>query len=111
MFTDLFLVTTNPKLTFNEFISFRIVKRILISVIFHTTIYFLFFNLASYLFFGKALSNIVNQRLIWFLLTIMFFGYFGRFLHVKEIYKAYNEDMEKTRSHLDKLYITWIFVG
>jgi type III secretory pathway component EscU len=111
MFTNLFLLTTNPKLTLNEFASFPVLKQVLISVIFHTILYASLFNLINFIFCGKILSNIVNSRLIGCLLTIMFFGYFARFLHVKEIYKTYNENMEKTRSHLDKLYITWIFIG
>jgi hypothetical protein len=41
----------------------------------------------------------------------MFFGFFARFLHVKEVYRAYGNDMEKTREHVDKLYIGWIFIS
>lgn len=41
----------------------------------------------------------------------MFFGFFARFFHVKDIFKAYNGDIERTRNHLDKLYISWIFIS
>jgi len=41
----------------------------------------------------------------------MFFGFFARFLHVKEIYRAYDSNLEKTRNHLDRLYIGWIFIS
>jgi hypothetical protein len=41
----------------------------------------------------------------------MFFGFFARFFHVKEVYRAYHKNMEKTRTHLDKLYIGWIFIS
>jgi hypothetical protein len=41
----------------------------------------------------------------------MVFGFVARFLHVKDIYKAYNNDLDKTRSHLDKLFISWIFIS
>jgi hypothetical protein len=41
----------------------------------------------------------------------MVFGFIGRFYHVKDVYHAYNENMEKTREYLDKLYITWIFIS
>jgi hypothetical protein len=41
----------------------------------------------------------------------MFTGFFARFLHVKEVYKSYGYDLEKTRNHLDKLYIGWIFIS
>jgi len=107
MFTDLYLKTTNPKLTLSEFLRIHI----LFSVVFHTIIYTLFFNLFHYIFFGKALSKIINIRIVVSLLIIMYTGFWGRFLHVKEIYKAYNYDLEKTRQHLDKLYVTWIFIS
>jgi hypothetical protein len=45
------------------------------------------------------------------LFVIMAFGFLARFFHVKDIYKAYDNDLEKTRSHLDKLYIGWVFIS
>jgi hypothetical protein len=111
MFTDLFLKTTDPTLELNQLLTIKIIKKIILSVIFHTFLYTLFCNLVSYIFFGKVLSKIINKRLIITLLIIMFTGFFGRFLHVKEIYKAYNYNLEKTRKHLDKLYISWIFIS
>jgi hypothetical protein len=111
MFTELYLQTTNPKLSFNELFAYPIIVNIIISVIFHTILYTCFFNLVSYIFFGKYLSSNINKRLISCLLFIMFFGFFARFFHVKEIYKSYNYDLEKTRNHLDKLYIGWIFIS
>jgi hypothetical protein len=111
MFTDLYLETTNPKLTLSQFFSKNIMKGIIISVIFHTIIYAVFCNLISYIFFGKVLSKSINIRLIISLLFIMFFGFLARFLHVKEIYKSYHYNLEKTRNHLDRLYIGWIFIS
>jgi hypothetical protein len=111
MFTKLYLQTTNPKLPFGALFRPNILFYIIISVIFHTIVYTGFFNLASYIFFGKLLSKTINIRLIVSLLIIMFLGFFGRFLHVKEIYKAYNYNIEKTRQHLDNLYISWIFIS
>lgn len=111
MFTNLFLQTTNPKLSANELLSVNLTFKIILSDIFHTFIYTSFFNLASYIFFGKILSNIVNTRLIISLLIIMFIGYYARFFHVKEIYKAYNYNLERTRNHTDKLYISWLFIA
>jgi len=78
---------------------------------FHTVIYALFVNLATYIFFGKILPNAINVRLAGSLFVIMAFGFLARFFHVKDIYKAYNYDLEKTRSHLDKLYIGWVFIS
>jgi hypothetical protein len=111
MFTSLYLQTTNPKLLFRDLFSKNIFTNIILSVFFHTVIYLAFFNLASYVFFGKILSNICNYRITVSLLLIMFFGFFARFLHVKEIYRAYGNNMEKTREHVDKLYIGWIFIS
>jgi uncharacterized RDD family membrane protein YckC len=111
MFTKLYLDTTNPKARFGELFEAPILVPMIISVLFHTIIYALFCNMVSYIFFGKGLSLIVNKRLIMFLIPIMVFGFIGRFFHVKDIYRAYNGNMEKTRKHLDKLYITWIFIS
>ena len=111
MFTKLYLDTTNPKNSLYKLLEPKIFIPILISILFHTFIYVSFFNLVSYIFTGRILSNIVNKRLTITLLLIMFFGFIGRFIHVKDVYKAYNGDMTKTRNHLDKLYISWIFIS
>ena len=110
MFTKLYLDSTNPKLTLSQLFSENILH-IMMSVVFHTIVYALFFNMASYIFMGSFLSNRTNMRMILALVLIMFFGYIGRFYHVKDIYNAYNGDMDKVRNHLDKLYITWVFVA
>jgi len=111
MFTELYLDTTNPKLGFSQLFQPNILLPLLASVLFHTIIYTLFCNMASYIFFTKVLSKEVNKRLVMILVPIMFFGFIARFFHVKEIYKAYKGDMIKTRNHLDKLYISWIFIS
>jgi hypothetical protein len=111
MFTKLFLDTTNPKLQFIELFKPTIFLSIIASVIFHTTIYTAFFNLVNFIFNHKLLSQKTNTALIVSLLIIMSFGFIARFYHVKDIYKAYDEDLQKTRSHLDKLYISWLFIS
>jgi len=111
MFTELYLQTTNPKLPFSSLFSPHIFSNIISSVIFHTIIYAGFCNLISYIFYDKLLSKSINIRLVISLLLIMFFGFFARFLHVKEIYKAYNYNLEKTRNHLDNLYVGWVFIS
>jgi len=111
MFTKLYLETTNPKLKFVQLFQPTILFPIIISVILHTIIYTLFANMVSFIFYGKVLSQKVNKRLVFFLLVIMFLGFIGRFFHVKDVYTAYNGDMAKTRAHLDKLYISWIFIS
>jgi hypothetical protein len=111
MFTELYLQTTNPKLPFSVLFSANIFFNIILSVIFHTVVYTGFCNLISYIFWGRILSKVINTRLVISLLLIMFFGFFARFLHVKEIYKAYGYNLEKTRTHLDKLYVGWVFIS
>ena len=111
MFTKLYLDTTNPKLKFEHLLQQPIFISIIVSVLFHTILYALFFNMAHFIFFRKVLSNESNILLLSFLIPIMFFGFFARFYHVKEIYNAYNGDMIKTRQHLDKLYVSWIFIS
>ena len=111
MFTELYLQTTNTKLPFGALFNPKLLFYIIISVIFHTIVYTAFCNLVSYIFFGNLLSKTVNIRLIISLLIIMFLGFFGRFLHMKEIHKAYNYNVERTRQHLDNLYISWIFIS
>jgi hypothetical protein len=111
MFTKLYLDTTNPKLQFSQLLQQPIFMSLIVSVMFHTILYILFFNMAHFIFFRKVLSNETNKLLLSFLIPIMFFGFFARFFHVKEIYSSYNGDMTKTRQHLDKLYISWIFIS
>jgi hypothetical protein len=111
MLTELYLQTTNPKLTLGQFFSAGIFIRIFASAVFHAIIYATALNLTSYVFLGNPLSLAVNARLFVALLIIMSFGYLARFFHVKDIYQAYDYDEEATRGHLDKLYIGWIFIG
>lgn len=110
MFTELYVDTTNPKITLYDMFRENL-GSIFISVIFHTVIYSLTLNSASLIFFGKFLSTTINLRLFIVLLLIMFFGYIARYYHVKDIYRAYKGNIEKTREHCDRLYIGWIFIG
>ena len=111
MLTQLFLDTTDPNLRFAELFSPHIFGPLLFSVVFHTLIYTFGLNLTYYIFSNKMLSNQINTKLIVSLLIIMFFGFFARFFHVKDIYHAYNQDMDKTRNHLNQLFISWIFIS
>ena len=109
MATELYLQTTDPKLEFGQLLS--LTPKILVSDLFHTAVYAGAINLTSHVFFGRTLSSRQNIRLIVALFVIMFIGYFARFYHVRDIYRAYNGDVEKTRRHLDTLYVGWIFVA
>ena len=111
MFTELYLRTTDPQLPFSKFVSPPILTNMIISIVFHTVVYASFVNLLNFIFTGKILSTSINYRLLLSLLLIMVFGFIARFFHVKEIYKSYDNDLDKTRNHLDKLYISWIFIS
>ena len=110
MFTELYLHSTDPKICLEKMIRENS-GLLLLSIIFHTIIYSSFLNLISFIFLGKTLSSIINIRLIIVLLIIMSIGYIGRFYHVKDIYKAYGENMGKAREHIDKFFISWVFIG
>ena len=75
------------------------------SVLFHTILYVLSFNMASYVLLGDTLSSDVNIRLSIFLVVVMSFGFVARFYRVKEIYKYEGKD------HVDRAYITWFFLS
>lgn len=110
MFTKLYLSSTNPNSTLSDII-YENSYSLIISILFHTILYVLFVHLVYYIFFGRRLSMTINNRLIVALLIIMTFGYIGRYYHVKDVYQAYDNDMTLTREHLDKLYISWIFIA
>jgi len=110
MLTELYLNTTDPNITLTQLLRENI-GMMIVSILYHTIIYTVTFNLASFIFFGKFLSQKINVRLISSFLVIMIFGYVGRHYQVKDIYNAYNKNMEKARAHIDKFFITWIFIG
>ena len=111
IFTDLYLKTTNPTLGFYECFTFDTITNLLFSIVFHTIIYTISFNLVNYIFIGRQLSNKINIRIMISLFFIMFIGFFARFYHTKEIYKTYQGDIEKTRGHINQHYNTWIFLS
>lgn len=107
MFTDLYLETTNPRLTLSEFFSARLLSKMTASVLFHTILYLVSFNIGNYVLFGTSLAPDVNIRIGIFLVLVMAFGFLARFYHVKEIYRY----EEKGKEHVDKAYITWFFLS
>jgi len=110
MFTELYLHSTDPKISLERMIRENY-GLLILSILLHTIIYSSFLNLVSFIFFGKILSSIINIRLILTLLMIMSIGYIGRYYHVKDIYSAYGENMEKARAHIDQFFISWVFIG
>ena len=111
MFTKLYLETTDPNLSWENFFGLNIFSMIIISILFHTILYTLFLNMISYIFYEKMLSKNINIRLIVSFLLIMFFGYIGRLLHVKEAYNGFNYDYDKTQKYVQAHYNSWVFIG
>ena len=110
MFTQLYLQTTDPRTCMYNVLQENAGK-IALSVIFHTVLYAVFFNLVSFIFQGKVLSSVINIRLFIILLVIMTLGNIARMHHVREIYHAYGENLEKAKKHIDKFFISWLFLG
>lgn len=104
MFTDLYVETTNPTLTLSEFLSARLLTKMAASVLFHTILYVLSLNMASYVF-GYKLSSDINIRLSIFLVLVMSLGFVARFYRVKELYHYGGKE------YVDKAYITWYFLS
>ena len=104
MFTDLYVETTNPTLTLSEFLSVRLLTKMATSVLFHTILYVLSLNMASYVF-GYTLSSDINIRLSIFLVLVMSLGFVARFYRVKELYHYGGKE------YVDKAYITWYFLS
>ena len=104
MFTDLYVETTNPKLTLSEFLSVRLLTKMALSVLFHTILYVVALNMVSYVF-GGTLSLDVNIRLSILLVLVMSFGFVARFYRVKELYHYGGKE------YVDKAYITWYFLS
>jgi hypothetical protein len=111
MFTDLYLKTTDPRKKLTQWLDPSILVPIFVSVLFHTIAYTGFCNLVSFIFFSRLLNPTVNVRLVVSLLCIMCVGFVARYYHVQEVYRAYHGNMEKTRQHLDRQYVTWIFLS
>lgn len=104
MFTDLYVETTNPTLTLSEFLSVRLLTKMVASVLFHTILYVVSLNMVSYVF-GYTLSSDVNIRLSIFLVLVMSLGFVARFYRVKELYHYGGKE------YVDKAYITWYFLS
>jgi len=111
MFTQLYLDTTNPNLTYSQLLGSGLLIKIIAMVILYTIIYSGVVNLAFYIFTGRVLTAKINRRLTLSLILIMFFGYIGRLFVTKDVYAAYNKDPIKTRQHIDKGFISWIFIA
>ena len=111
MFTELYLKTTNPEFRLVDFTKPDVLFPIIISAIVHAIVYLIFINLGYFIFMNRFLSNSMNLRVFSILILIIFVGYIGRVLHVKEIYKAYGHKHEKAMKHVNHHYNSWIFIG
>ena len=114
MCTDLYIITTDPHTRLIDLFRPGVFALMLFSILIHTVLYVAFFNLASYVFYGKRLNNAINSRMIISLVIIMFSGFFGRLMHVKEVYASFqkkNKSIEEAKEYVDKHYASWIFMS
>jgi hypothetical protein len=107
MFTSVYLQTTDPKIHWSAWSW----KSVVGAILFHTVLYAAVFNLANFVWRDRPFATSINVRLIPILLVIMTVGFFGRYYHVQEIYRAYKNDAEKTRQHCNHVFLTWFFMA
>lgn len=105
MFTKLYLDTTQPG---QEPSSLLRDQRIYASAFVHTMIYMVLIAMISSVFSVKKIDYI-NLFVVSMIIQII--GYPARAWHVNEIYKSYGENQEAAREHVDKHYISWVFIG
>ena len=105
MFTNLYIDTTqpdqDPTLLLRD-------QRIYISAFVHTMIYIFIIAMIASIF---SVKKIDYTKLFVFSMLIQIIGYPARAWHVNQIYEAYGEDQKSAREHIDKQYISWVFIG
>jgi len=111
MFTEVFIQTTNPNFKITDFLQPNIAFKTFISIITHAIIYTFTFNLGYYCIKNKFFNYDVNKRFLFVLILFMIFGYIGRVLHIKDVYKGFNYNLDKTSSYVNQHYNSWIFIG
>ena len=118
--TSIYLVTTDPALSWSAFFSSALQWNILFTISFHMIVYTAFVNWISWVFRGHVLDSYKNLKLGTSLLVIMYLGYIGRLLHVKQIDRAFlraNPTMPLAkrqavvRQFIDQHYNSWIFLA
>ena len=105
MFTNLYLDTTQPGQIPQQLLRDR---RVYTSALVHTILYTLLVVVIASVFRIKRVDYV---NLFIASMVIQVLGYPARAWHVNEIYKAYGDNVEAAREHIDKQYITWIFTG
>jgi|688.fasta_scaffold1854998_1 hypothetical protein len=109
MFTQLYLDTTNPEVSYTTFFQWDILHRIFISTLVHVFMYILAIQLFAYAV-SYSISPSMVRRCVVVLMVVMLGGFMARFWHAKEIYATYN-DLYQTRQHMNQQYISWIFMS
>ncbi len=111
-FTDTYYQTTNPKTEYKELFSANVAK----SIMFHTVLYVGFLYLLQFVSNIKIVEGKHLFSLILVLILIMIFGFVGRLMRSKSIYKKeieLRDDEEKalqeTKHLMDTGYFTWYF--
>ena len=101
-----YAATTDPQLSWKQYFSCRIQCLILSSVLFHVMVYTAFVNLAWWVLTNHLFY--ANDRLVVVLFWIMYLGYMGRVIHVREIYRHRRQGAQ---AFVDQHYNSWIFLG
>ena len=107
---EIYLQTTNPKESY-----LRILKAdVMTSILIHVILYVICFYLLT------KVTNIkikIDEKLIIGLFILMTFGYLGRLIRSKIIFKKFLKNnkeklaLEKTRKIINSTYLVWYFLG
>lgn len=109
LFYKTFLETIDPESSYQRIVSLDV----LLSVITHIVLYFLFYLLIIYFFHAPKQYVFFIQILF----IIMVLGYFGRLARAKGIYEVLKKEMSKEEARKKTIkvihngYFTWYFLS
>ena len=111
LFTRLYLLTTDPTLSWHAFFHSPIQGAVVISVFLHALLYMIALNVACYVARGRACDGAVSRRAFFVLLIVLYLGYVARFAHARAILRAKHNNHKAARAFIDQHYNSWIFLA
>ncbi|NDE16893.1 hypothetical protein EBZ80_18370 [bacterium] len=111
LFTRLYLLTTDPTLSWHAFFHSPIQGGIVVSVLVHALLYTIVLNVASYVARGRGCDGAVSRRCFFVLFFVLYLGYIARFAHARAILRALDGNHKAARGFIDQHYNSWIFLG
>ena len=105
-FTSLYFETINPLTPYNRLCSMDV----LFSIFLHILIYISFIKIIDCIFKFKIPFN-TYQKIVYFLILLMMFGYVGRLARSKSLYKTTQKNLEKTIDIMNNAYFTYYFIA